>query len=629
MRFLFFILLMLGVLSKAFGDQDNLLPVAHPAAAISDKTVASGVDEPSVTFESLVQMNELIVLGLPGLALSLLNDEQQKRPPFTADWYAFEYKRIVLMAALEQWARLIERTQWLFEKANREEHITKKIRLWFETQQVIARLQLNQSEQALSQLQTMLWQVKSENRDKSLLAVWRRLVTRAYLQLKQNDDARRALVKYEADYVDEVMDIDWVLLQAQVLLETHRPRQAIRKLKRIQNDNINAIDVEALLSIAQLRDQPKQASLINQQMRKKLQANALTRAERWAYSYVAYLASTFLSNYSDQVLNLETMLSLGIDYPVLNDNHQVNADDLWVLYHKRGIAIANEHGLLFGNEKQWQTLSDKLITTNPNDALALNAALILQTKVLSMGQQHTAIVEILEKKRDGLALINQLYLHSSKVPEVNVLPDEVRYRLVDYALAKGVYLDAAKIMKSLDEPPQGNTLFDWRMRKARVLVLQGEYQQSEALIRKTLKQKTNISRAELDRYIQVVFDFQTVHQHQQAIYLFDLLSFDSLDEKLIREISFWKAESYFEMKKHDLAALYYLKSARAISEAYDDLWAQSARFKAGQALLLAEIYNDAEKVFSELLLVTVSDSRKALINQSLQKVRLLKSVLNQ
>jgi hypothetical protein len=137
--------------------------------------------------------------------------------------------------------------------------------------------------------------------------------------------------------------------------------------------------------------------------------------------------------------------------------------------------------------------------------------------------------------------------------------------------------------------------------------------------------KRKITPVELDRYIQVVFDFQTVQQHQQALNLFDLLYIDGLDEKLKREIYFWKAESYFSLRKYDRAALFYLESARAIEGADNDLWGQSARFKAANALVLAEIYGDAKKVYSELLSVTGSVSRKALINQNLQKIRLLKS----
>ena len=641
MRILLSVLLVLGIFSNAWAEQNNppaavseatpgsvSPPASTPAStqAPQDKTPAPVKKEQSITFKSLAQMNELIELGVPALALSLLENEQKKRPAFSADWYAFEYKRILLLSALERWQQMIERTQWLFDTAAKERHITRKIRLWFETQQVIARIQLKQSEQALAQLQQLLWNTDPQYRDPSLPAIWRRLIIRVYLQLQADDDARRALVKYEHDYKTDETDIDWVLLQSQVLLRTHRPQQAIGLLQKISVEN--AVDVEALLLIAELQNNPKRAAEIKQQMREQLDGQILSRSARWAYSYVAYLAAKVLSDNAAQISNLEVMLSLGIEYPLFDESYQVSADDLWAAYNKLGLKTANANGLLFGNDKQWQNLSDKLINTEPEKALALNVALVLHTdKFTTKQQQHKTIVEIIERRKNGLELINQLYLHNSKVTDVNVLPDEVRYRLVDYALSEGSYSEAAIIMESLQEPPQGKTLFDWRMRKARVLILQGEYKQSENLIRKTFAEKSSITREELDRFIQVVFDFQTVQQHQQAIKLFDLVSLENLDEKLKREIYFWKAESFFSLKKYDQAALFYLESARAVNGEEHDLWGQAARFKAGRSLMLAEIYDDAKKVLSDLLIITASDSRKAIINQNLQKIRLLSSTV--
>lgn len=648
MRILFSVFLMFGVLVNTWAEQSNIskagtVPASTPTSAASAPTPTPAPapvkapasvpaekekeeKEQSVTFKSLAQMNELIELGVPALALSLLDEEQIKRPAFSADWYAFEYKRILLLSALERWQLLIERTQWLFDTAKKNRHITKKIRLWFETQQVIARLQLKQSEQALNQLQHLMWNTEPEYRDPSLPVVWRRLVIRAYLQLQADDDARRALVKYEHDYKTDKSNIDWVLLQAQVLLRTNRPQQAIQLLEQITSEN--AVDVEALLLIAELQNNPKSAANINKQMREQLDGQLLSKSARWAYSYVAYLSSKVQSDKPAQILNLEAMLSLGIEYPLFDESYQVNADDLWDSYNSHGLTTANDNGLLFGNDLQWKNLSDQLIDKEPEKALALNAALVLHTDNFATRQlQHKTIVEIIERRKNGLELINQLYLHSNKVTDVNVLPDEVRYRLVDYALSEGSYFEAARIMNTLEEPPQGKTLFDWRMRKARVLILQGEYRQSEDLIRKTFKEKTSITRAELDRFIQVVFDFQTTQQHQQAIRLFALVSLENLDESLKREIYFWKAESYFSLEKYGRAALFYLESARAVAGAENDLWGQSARFKAGRALMLAQIYDDAKKVFSDLLIITASDSRKAIIQQNLQKIRLLSSTV--
>ena len=95
-------------------------------------------------------------------------------------------------------------------------------------------------------------------------------------------------------------------------------------------------------------------------------------------------------------------------------------------------------------------LSNKLLADAPEKSVALNAALILQAKDFSSKpQSHKIIVEVLESREFGLELINQLYLHSEKVSSVSVLPEEVRYRLVDYALSVGEYADASTIMQSL------------------------------------------------------------------------------------------------------------------------------------------------------------------------------------
>ena len=638
MRRLIFVLLMLAIHVSSWAEQEEATALVPEAAKMNSGESSSknnsqndsqndSQKKQSVVFESLAQMDKLIELGVPELALSLLIDEQDKRRQFIPDWYAYEYKRILMLASLERWQELIDRAQWLFDTAVPDRHITAKIRLWFETQQVIARLQLRQSQQALNQLQRLMWLAANEDRDVSLPELWRRLVIRAYLQMQLDDDARRALVKHEHDYKVDEKDIDWVLLQAQVLLRTNRPRQAIDLLKKLSSEK--AVDIEALLLIAQLQHEPAKAAEIQQLMHEQLEGKVISIPERWAMSYVAYLSSQVLSKPELQISYLESMLSLDNKYPVFDETYEVTADDLWQLYNKQGLLIANDNGLLFGSDEPWRQLSEKLIAWKPEKALALNAALVLHTDNFSDQQRaHKVIVEIIEKRKNGLELINQLYLHSDKVKDVSVLPEEVRYRLVDYALAESDYFEASKIMASLDEPPPGESLFDWRMRKARLLVLKGDYQESEDLIRSTFAAKESITLTELDRYIQVVFDFQTVQQHQQALNLFALVSLEGLSEKLKREIYFWKAESYYSLEEYDRAALFYLESARALTGEENDLWAQSARFKAAGALVKAKIYSDAEKVYKDLLYVTASESRKVLIEQSLQKIRLLKSAVD-
>ena len=109
-------------------------------------------------FQSLAQMDELVNLGLPALALRLLSLEQAKWPTYSPDWYAFEHKRISLLSQLENWQGIIKRTELLLKDAVPGQQITAKISQWFITQQIIARLRLGQAEQALSQLRNLLWQ---------------------------------------------------------------------------------------------------------------------------------------------------------------------------------------------------------------------------------------------------------------------------------------------------------------------------------------------------------------------------------------------------------------------------------------------------------------------------------------
>jgi len=47
--------------------------------------------------------------------------------------------------------------------------------------------------------------------------------------------------------------------------------------------------------------------------------------------------------------------------------------------------------------------------------------------------------------------------------------------------------------------------------------------------------------------------------------------------------------------------------------------------ESAQSLVLAGIYDDVKKVYSELLTVAAGDSRKAIIKKNLQKIHFIKS----
>ncbi len=588
----------------------------------------------AIVFQSLSQLNGLIHAGLPSLALSLLDVEQKKRPAFTASWYAFEYKRIVIYAAKHDWPTLVKRVSWLLTTAVPGEQITKKIRLWFETQQIIARLHSGQAEKALQQLRVLIWTQDTAHIDKTLPAFWRRLIIRAYVTLKMDEDAQKALVKYDQDFPLAKMDSDWKLLQVRILLRTHRPDQAEKILSSMNPDKLSS-EIQALWLLAKLQSAVQVSNrtvginkiqAIRRIVNKKLNARKLTPAARWGYSYVDFQAAKILKDSDAQISSLEKALSQGIDYPVLGKNYTLSADELWHLYENRGLQIANAHNLLIGDDSSWLALIKTIRPKSARDALYLNVALAQNSRSQMVRQQsNAAIVNQLKQRKNGAELINQLYLHSQKIHDYKVLSASVRYLLIDYALDKGNIAKAALVMNGLTEPPQGEDVFNWRMRKARILVLQGEYAKSVSLLKQTMAALSGIKENMLDHYLQVVFDFQTVQQNRKALVLFNLIKPQWLTDKSKREIFFWKAESFSALKNYQQAALYYLKSANIPQGQENDFWAQAARFKAGGALVKAGIYADAEKVYADLLAITVSDSRKLLIRQHIQRIRLLRS----
>ena len=170
--------------------------------------------EQSLAFKSIEQVNELSQIGLSGLAMRMIEQQQKLYPEFTPDWYAFEFAYVQTLSSLEQWQAIIDRSDQLLARAVPGQQITPKITAWFRTQRAIALLKLGEAEQALNETRSLLWEGRDEDRDR--IALWRRLIIRAYLQLDYAEDANKGLLKYRQDYGD--YKTEWKLLQAEALL---------------------------------------------------------------------------------------------------------------------------------------------------------------------------------------------------------------------------------------------------------------------------------------------------------------------------------------------------------------------------------------------------------------------------
>jgi len=347
-----------------------------------------------------------------------------------------------------------------------------------------------------------------------------------------------------------------------------------------------------------------------------------SRAER----YIIDQTYSKKKKFSEAAQVLKELILLRNAYSVLCDEFIIASDDLWALYETIGLQIGNSEKMLQGDDLHWYKKADELRDTNEIEALSLYVVLAFNAgDKVKQQMAHKEIVALLQKDINGLDLINQLYLHGTKISSLESLPLEVRYSLIDYALSKSDMKLAARLMQSVQRPPEGQDAFSWEMRKARVIILEGDYREGEAVLANALKNAEKITENQLDHFLQVIFDLQAVRRHRQVLVLLDSLKPEWINENIHRELFFWKAESYSALEQYDRAAWSYLKSAQLADKSHADLWAQSARFKAAGVLVKDGLYDDAQVIYTRLLRVTTSDSRKSAIKQELQQIRLLRN----
>ncbi|MDH5611457.1 MAG: hypothetical protein OEY66_03240 [Gammaproteobacteria bacterium] len=617
---LILLLLMTG-LSTVSGYADDALPLP-----LENVFELDAVNESAVVFHSLEQMDELVSLGMPALALRLLTREQTNWPTYSSDWYAFERKHITLLVALDDWRQVIDRTELLLKNEIQVQQMPMQIFRWFSTQQVIARLRLGQAEVALSQLRNLLWhpsQVDSEQNDSDIIALWRRLVIRTYLAMNADDNAQKALLRYQYDYRSnhQNLNIEWRLLRARSLLRTGHAEEVVVLLSDSKNHT-----AQALRLLAAVRSRPDNSELYTQEAQAYINNSKLNKGELWAYQYVIYQALLVQKKLSEATQVLKDLLIMPETYFLLGEEFVISSDDLWKLYETIGMQTGNHSKLLLGDDLSWYNKANELREKNTVEALGLYVVLAFNASDASKQlMAHREIVALLQKDKNGLELINQLYLHGAAIDSLESLPLEVRYSLIDYALSKSDMKLAVRLMQSVQQPPQGQDGFSWAMRKARVMVLEGAYVEGETVLVNTLQKVEQITQDQLDQFLQVIFDLQAVYRHQQVLALLDSLKPEWMNEDIHRELFFWKAESYSALEQYDRAAWSYLKSAQLADQSQADLWAQSARFKAAGTLVKAGLYDDAQVIYSRLLESTASESRKSAIKQELQQIHLLRN----
>ncbi len=583
------------------GAQKRLLKVLLCLAAlVSAAPVALADDGALQTVTALAQA------GARQLALERMDRLQPDARSDPVGWMNWERERFYILQSEQDWAGVVARVRHM------PDGLPADFVRWAKTQAAAADLKQGEGRDARRLLRTLLWSPAADA-DPETFAHWRRMVIRSYLLDDQVQDARTALARYRQDYGEQ--DGESRLLQARVALQSGHPGDAVSLLAKADGAEARALGLLARLRSGDLAPQEayKRAAGLAAQTSKDLRA----QADLWA---VAAAAAASANDREGLITALEHSLAVmpgGPRDPLLG----ASADELWDAYLQYGHAIGNRRQLLVGNDDQWYFAATDALKTDPVRARALFAVLAFTGSAPERRDvAHEYLASLIAKLPDGKRLLARLYLHSKRFPTPASLPLPVRYRLVDYALGQSDLTLASRLMAGLDEPPAGTDPLDWQLRRARVLVRANQASAGTALLDKVLEQHPKLDKTALDRFVQVIFDLQTVQDQQDAIRLLKQLLGRKLPLQRRRELLFWTADSYNALHRYKEAGTLYLESAIVQDPFAMDPWAQTARYHAAGALAKAGLTGDARRLYQGLLNATRDASRRMVLHHQIDQL---------
>lgn len=548
------------------------------------------------------RVGRLAEAGAVELALGLIDAHQPPAAELPA-WVEWERLRIELLLRQRRWRAVISRADTLPAGAPPE------FARWVAARRAEAHLGLGDGRGALAALRGLLWD--GEPGAGEAFARWRRLLVEAYLTADLPADAYTALLRYEQDYAPE--DADWNRLRARVLLAVERPQEARATLGSDPDPRSRPLYLLAALHSGALAPET-----VAQEARRAATAKDLDRGVR-AQLWAAAAEAARLSG--DAAAELEYLAEALAGGALESGRLRVDGVRLWRALTAYGRELGNRRQLLIGNDPQWFDVAGELAGEHPWQAAALYS-IPASRRGAAAAEAHRRLSTLIAERDHGLMLLQALYVGDGAPARIADLPETLRQRLADGALADGDFALASRLLGDVSTPPQGQDPWSWELRRARILVLGGDYGGAVAALSKLLQGTDLLSREQADRLMQVLFDLQRVDRHRDALTVFVLLPLDPRDEQLQREVLYWRADSHEALDEHLQAARLYLESAWLPGVETMDPWAQTAQYQAADALVEAGLLADARRIYGRLLAATQDPGRQAVIRSRLQQLAL-------
>jgi tetratricopeptide (TPR) repeat protein len=557
--------------------------------------------------DNLAEYLDIARSGAPALAVDLMERAQPEPAQDLVGWMQWEQEMIGVLAAWDEWAAILGRLSTL------PDGVPEDFRDWSVVQRAKALIELGQGEAARELLRDMIWGPE-EVPGPEQLALLRRLVVESYLADDAHADAREALLRYQQDYG---VTQDTRSLRARVLLAADRFQEAAAVLADATAGEDLALRLHAELMSGRISPAQARDRLAN-----ALAQEGLGQSVQAQLEVVAAEAARRDGRPIEQILALERALALAPLEAPADGLLSPDPDDLWVAYLAQGEDRGNQAQLLLGNDMAWLEMAREFEHKEPAAGRAVDAVLVIRSRSAETREQAAGqLIESLATSGEtSERVIQRLFLNSSRFGQIESVPLVVRYRLVDQALVRGDIELATRLMGGLERAPADADAIAWGLRRARVLVLGGRFEDGSIAVAHLIDAIEAGDRDLVDRILQVVFDLQAVQQHEAAIAHLQAVLKRSTDPQQRREILFWMADSYKALGDYQRAAFLYLRSATLYDPRAMDPWGQTARYNAAEQLASAGMIDDARRLYEQLLSVTREPARRAVLRQNIQQL---------
>lgn len=547
-------------------------------------------------------------LGAADLALSMLDRQAPDRIAHQDRWLARERARFEILGMEQRWQAVVDRAERLPAGLPRD------FLIWARTREAHAHLSLEQGEQARAVLRDLIWFSGGEV-SAVWMDAWRRMLAQSYWQDGLADDALSTLRRLRQDRGDDAQIP--LQLEARVFMDRDQAQEAARILA-----GETGHEPRALRALALLRSGAESAGDLRRAMVQAASAEGLSPVDRTRYLAVAALAAGEGEDLKLRVSSLEQAFTLQGQLPRDEQMLRLDEDALWQAYLELGERLGNERQLLIGDDGPWLELAQSLSRQEAVEARALRAVVALRGGAEAKRETaHRQLSEELLAGEGGEALLNVLYLSGERFGAPERVPAPVRHLLAENAMVRGDVDTASRLMANLAAPPEGVDGFEWGLRRARVLILGGQEETGIDALYDLLAQVRRLEAEQADRFMQVLFDLQTLRRHDAAVHLFRAVGPRLEEPRQAREVLYWEADSHKALGQNEEAARLYLHSANQ-GDGPADPWGITARFQAAGALAEAGLISDARALYGDLLRVTREPERRVLLRQRLQQLEL-------